>query len=299
MTTYPFELFDTLKSQITIKAVLRAQVPMRVGRGRSMDHLSTDLPVLRDSSGSPFLPGSSLKGVMRSGVEAMLRAIAPPDQEIRWACDPLRQKGSCIYLTLPEEDSEENDDEGGSPIDRALRLQDGGAKLHQVLRRICLACATFGVPGLSSHVYFHDAPLVQSRENPAHIEVRDGVAIDRDLGRVSGSSKYDFEVVSAGSTFQFTLTLLNAQPWQTWLTFVALRLLDDGVLRIGGASSRGFGAFRVEQCSFFEQTAKQIWLGEPGTNFQLGTLSDALSNQTVQSYRDAWKELCKDRGAEL
>ncbi len=42
--------------------------PLRVGGGRGYDIEEPDLPVIRNASGNPIIPGSSLKGVTRSAI---------------------------------------------------------------------------------------------------------------------------------------------------------------------------------------------------------------------------------------
>jgi CRISPR/Cas system CSM-associated protein Csm3 (group 7 of RAMP superfamily) len=96
----------------------------------------------------------------------------------------------------------------------------------------------------------------------ARVERRDGVAIDRDLGRVSGARKYDFEVVAPGSAFQFVLELDSPEPWQEGLVAIGLDLLDQGVARLGGAKSRGLGVVKFEELAVRTLTKELLVAGE-------------------------------------
>lgn len=220
--------FDKFTRRVDVSATLVAASAVRVGVGRSgLDTTATDLPILRTAGGRPVIPGSSLKGVLRSGVEAVLRGFADDDDAAkRLACDPFDRP--CLDL----KDSKE-----GKPVDRAQ------ARREAIERDACLACRTFGSAGLASHVTFFDA-LVEP--DSAVVELRDGVAIDRDLGRVSGSKKYDFEVLAAGARFPLRLRLDGTEAWQDGLVVLALELLHEGHLRVGGATSRGLGRLEVE-----------------------------------------------------
>ena len=101
------------------------------------------------------------------------------------------------------------------------------------------ASRIFGRPNLASHVRFADA--YPAGPEPIVAEVRDGVAIDRDLGRVSGAKKYDYEVVPAGSRFTFELVMDGLDERQEGAVVAGLTLLDDGFTRLGGFKSRGLG----------------------------------------------------------
>ena len=54
--------FETLSSRHRLDATLRTETAMRVGAEKSVDVVGTDLPVVRDGMGRPYIPGSALKG---------------------------------------------------------------------------------------------------------------------------------------------------------------------------------------------------------------------------------------------
>ena len=82
-------MFDTFQSRLTIDGYLVADSPLRVGTGRVSAITGTELPVIRDAIGRPFIPGSSLKGALRSHLESLVRGRAPQDTEMNhFACDP-------------------------------------------------------------------------------------------------------------------------------------------------------------------------------------------------------------------
>ncbi len=213
--------FDRFRHRRRIEGVIVCVTALRIGTGRAHDGLATDLPILRDASGSPLIPGASIKGVLRSEVESLIRAV---DEEM--APDPFAHK------------SKEPEEQGDA--------QQKAKRLHERLRESKDAVgAIFGRPSLASHVRFADAYPV--RGSDPSIEVRDGVAIDRDLGRVSGSKKYDFEVVSAGSRFAFEVMMDGLEDHQEGAVIAGLELLNEGFARLGGFGSRGLGRVRLEE----------------------------------------------------
>ena len=52
-----------------------AESPIHIGAGgESFDPIQVDNAVIRDSRGNPYIPGSSLKGVLRSYMETLLNS---------------------------------------------------------------------------------------------------------------------------------------------------------------------------------------------------------------------------------
>lgn len=216
--TSPF--FHLFRHRTRIVGEIECVSALRVGAGRSSDGLGTDLPILRDARGVPVIPGASIKGVVRSQVEALLRAVRAD-----WAADPFEQK------------SGDDDEAKGSAAERARRRR------AEILQTVDEAGRIFGRPSLASHVRFADAYPVPGT-TPA-IEVRDGVAIDRDLGRVSGAKKFDFEVVAAGSRFGLDVMMDGLEPRQEGAVVAGFELLDEGFARLGGFTSRGLGLVKL------------------------------------------------------
>lgn len=239
--------FDKFTRKVEIEGTLRCLTALRIGVGRGSTEVSaTDLPILKDAAERPLIPGSSIKGVMRSAMESILRAIpAETSKDQRWACDPFT--APCVK---PKDDAPNIDQR--SAAERAARQRD------RLRRGLCRICRTFGAPGLASHVLFRDARAL----GKVHIERRDGVAIDRDLGRVSGARKYDFEVVAEGTTFAFGLSIDSAEPWQEGIVVLGIDLLKDGFARIGGATSRGLGLVTFDDLTVKVLEREQLMKGE-------------------------------------
>src|SRR5690606_38905773 len=121
-----------------------------IGSGGAGELDGADLPVMRDHDGFPFIPGGSLKGVLRSTVESLLRGALDAPTHPLWPCDPHRE------------------------VDRATD-RDGACGWHSTNQRAtaegdiashCPVCQLFGSRVLASHVRFTDAHV--------HPEGRDG-----------------------------------------------------------------------------------------------------------------------------
>lgn len=217
--------FDTFQRRVTISGALVCQTGLRIGAGKDLDPLTSRLPVLRDGRGRPILPGASIKGVLRSQVEAILRAVPMR------TCDPIGD-GACLARKRA----------AGVMKDPRPAVEQAAALQASIAQDACTACRIFGGPSLASHVVIGDAlPL-----DDVTVERRDGVAIDRDSGRAFEKRKYDYEVVPAGTRYGLRLVLNELDDAQEGAVLQGLELLAQGFARLGGFKSRGLGEVSLE-----------------------------------------------------
>jgi len=224
--------FWQFENRWLITATLRMKTALSVGSRASLLPAGSDLPVIKTPEGVPFIPGSSLKGVVRTYVERVLRTLdgmntQHPGQRL-WACDPLDEDRRCVTGAQK----------------KALFEQAGedDARFTELIwQHSCTACRLFGSPWLASRVAFQDAMLANRESLLRLTEVRDGVGIDRDLGSAKTGIKYDFETVPAGAEFRITIVVENAEEWEVGLLLLALKAIEKGELPIGGKTTRGPG----------------------------------------------------------
>lgn len=231
-----FSTFDRLSIRYRIRGRLVTETGIRIGAGKAFDASTTDAPVMRDALGRIFLPGSSLKGVLRSGLEAVLRGLDHPGL---WACDPFESKCTA----------------------RLDQQQKRGEKptMQEVLDSVCTVCGLFGSTWLAGRVFIADLPLADDRL--ARTEVRDGVGIDRDLrvAQTRPAVKYDQEVVAPGTAFRLEMILENVDDdVQLGLVLKALQLLDEGEIRLGGLTSRGLGRVSLQDLRLERTDARRL-----------------------------------------
>ncbi|HEX9945764.1 MAG TPA: RAMP superfamily CRISPR-associated protein, partial [Thermoanaerobaculia bacterium] len=65
----------TLQNRYRFEGRLELVSPLRLSSGRASD--VTDAPLMRDRAGVPYIPGSSLRGVIRSELERILAGLGP------------------------------------------------------------------------------------------------------------------------------------------------------------------------------------------------------------------------------
>ena len=89
---------DSFQGRLRLEGVLETRTGLHIGAGSSGDPLATDAPVVRNAAGFPYIPGSSVKGVIRSAAEGLFPRI-PSKEKVKprlWTCDFLAQD-PCVH----------------------------------------------------------------------------------------------------------------------------------------------------------------------------------------------------------
>jgi CRISPR-associated protein Csm3 len=230
------------------RAVLRIRIetvtPLLIRAGTSGLHpAAADLTCVRTRhvrfGSTVYIPGSSLKGVVRSAAEAAVRGQdfgSAAGSKVLGACeDPLDHRDrSC----------------GG----RWYKREALSAEIHI---GHCLACRTFGSLAIKGRASPRDlfpwsasgekdhAPGGSNQQQANDLELRHGIGIDRLTGSVKAGALFEQELVPAGVCFWGDIALENYQVWQLGLLAEALSQINDGIAQLGSSKSRGLGVARV------------------------------------------------------
>lgn len=234
-------LLDTFTGRLRLHGVLITRTGLHIGAGGSGDALGTDAPVVRTAGGLPYIPGSSLKGVLRSAAEALFRG--GPGQKARrsglWACDPIAGKDR---VCVTHERSEQIRVAEAEQAEKEKREPDSRKVAEQAWEESCGICRLFGSLALASRVRFADLPL---RGDSPLTELRNGVGIDRDKELAASGVLYDFEAVPPETQFELRVTVDNPTDEEVGLLLYLFSELDSGNLTLGGKTSRGLGRVRL------------------------------------------------------
>ena len=233
-------MFDTFQSRLKLKGTVETQTGIRVGAGRSTAVVGSDLPVVRDVEGAPYIPGSSFKGVLRSYVESILRSVINNTQVV---CNPVDDEGQCINRTDMQNLRKARETGLKNAKDRHNWTDQEFSK--RILSDTCWVCQLFGSLWYASKLQIRDL-YVPKDQWFGQFQQRDGVAIDRDTETSVQGHLYDYEVVPAGTPFTFQAIVDNAEDWQLGMLYLGLSAFEKGDLTIGGASSRGLGVITLK-----------------------------------------------------
>lgn len=277
--------FHRLESRLRLTGSLITRTALRIGAGDG-EADGVDLPVIKDAFGRPFIPGASLKGALRSTIEALVRAADRGGA--LWACDPLANKDDESQPVARAPVSTATPSSQWARPSKSCGYHKPGERSTVQSDNHCAVCRMFGSHVVASHIRFCDALLHRTTDR-IPVEVRDGVSIDRDLRRVHGSLKYDFEVVSPGAQFDVEVFVDNPQPWWMGLLAVGFDQLAEGFTALGGFTSRGLGRVTFTWSSIVCTTAHALLHGDRAEEL----IGDAVAAR-FRDWRGALSDRCKE-----
>lgn len=268
-----YSIHVRLHRKTRLTASLVFETAWRIGSGQEGETMS-DLGAMLDVNGQPILPGSSLKGKLRSTCEALAHAL-----ELS-AC-MLNSKASGKPCASDIQFFSEARKPQGSYW-KALR-QSLDSRLQWIDENTCDVCKLFGSPVRASRLRISDGAL---SEWASVVQVRDGVVIDRDSQTAVDRLKYDYEVIPVGSQFEIQIDLEN--PTDSDLALLGAAVFEwHAGSSIGGFTSRGLGRFRLDNIRLSD-----IDLNDPGQRVKFLIAVDAQDRFTVHN---DWKGFFSQR----
>lgn len=267
--------------------------PLRVGSGREPPlEAPVDLAVIRieyKGISIPYIPGSSLKGVFRS-----------------YATSLARQSGLEVCTGLSEETCGENKKIHDKILNRYIEdlIREGRSKeaLETFYKNACLMCKIFGSTRYMSKVSFSDVYPIDESGKIIDVKtgVRTGIAIDRRTGTVFAGAFYRVEFIEPGARFKFSIRCKNLPNYAIGLLALILRRMRDGLIKVGGFKSRGFGAVSIESLKFMSrdhlgETSRIMGSLEPDIDrdVDLTDVARLKDGWITSEGDDAWKALNK------
>jgi CRISPR/Cas system CSM-associated protein Csm3 (group 7 of RAMP superfamily) len=247
------------------------------------DHAPLVEMVADKASRRPVLPGSSLRGVLRSHAEKIARTLAtnhwydPNDERHGMgnfgqhcpACNPLaREKGDPL-----------------ASCDSRLKVPD---REETPERALCLACQLFGSQRRGSRLWLRDAYLADDRPlDEKDWKAQDFLAIDRFTGGGLEKAKFDAAAL-VQARFAGQLVLHDPRGWELGWLALLLRDLAEGMLTVGFGAAKGYGRLKGEgfkwTVGYLHETDCQEW-GLPKLDGQAGK---GLYQELVHQVESGW-----------
>lgn len=236
-------LYTEFNNKHVIKGILTAVDPLHIGAASkdSLNPIEVDNAVLKDAAGNPLLPGSSVKGVVRSQFEAVLRSVGAR------VCDVHNDRDDVCTSKRKIDEIKKS---------KLPALQQAEA----FYEASCDVCRLFGGRQFAGKLHFKDCCYIGNET--CRYEKRDGVGIDRETGAAKTRVKYDFEIIPKGTQFDFVLIAENLTPEQERYLRLILDMLcgkgitDGDYLAIGGKTTRGLGRICLKITEHTKMTAE-------------------------------------------
>lgn len=198
--------------------------------------------IARDFDGRPYLPGSSIRGVVRHYLLQVFCGINP------------------AIANAPDYEAKRFKEKDQRQLKEYMRKD--ASLLEQV----------FGTPFAESKVEFWDASLIKKADDPQELDMKGwdsdrqsyivrSVSIDPETGSAEPNKLYSFEVVPPGAQFEITVTGQNLNAVEMGLVLFGIYGFNSAIypLTIGAMASRGFGRMR-----FTFQDIRGVTTGENG-----------------------------------
>ncbi len=229
-----------LINEATIKLIIEPDGPILIKAGENgADPTRPIMEFVRTYQNDKeiiYLPGSSLKGVVRSHAERIARTVDKSDKKNWLSCNPL---GSVSDRNCEKgEDYSCNKYFENKGVKERLG-KDESKRGSAVYKESCFICKMFGNTALASHINITDAYPI----GDVKIERRNGVAIDRVFGSVA-VGPFQYEVATDGK-FETNIHIKNFTIAQLGLLALVLRDIHEQRVPLGFAKSRGLGRIKA------------------------------------------------------
>lgn len=194
--------------------MVETATPIAIGSGKK--GLVTDRLIARDANGLPYIPGTSLAGIIRHQLD-------PQDNN-----KEVRDFFGFQDSTGPDDEHSETGLGSRIVFSSGILIAPDGEMANEGLANINFSEGFYS--------YFQKLP---ERD---HVRITDKGAAD-----VKGHGKFDEELVHKGTRFTFEIelegTVADEEQWKTILS-----LLYQPVFRIGAGTRKGFGKLDVISC---------------------------------------------------
>jgi len=244
--------FEKLESRYIFTGTLILDQAMHIGSGESGEIADS---LFTRSNDKFYIPGSSLRGALRSTVERIAYSLASDSEKANnVSCLLSRHSGSkCISVCKETQDeyTRLSDKPGTNEIDLKNFLNKDG--------HLCDTCKVFGSTHFASKVKITDLYSVNCKPQGF---IRHSVGIDRDTETALQGALFDIQVVEGGATFNFELLAENLDGEKEWgLLCIGLwemirKKEDGGAFYIGAKSAAGWGRCYLREDDFTIQYFK-------------------------------------------
>ncbi|WAA09843.1 type III-A CRISPR-associated RAMP protein Csm3 [Fervidibacillus albus] len=253
--------------KIIINGQIKAVTGLAIGGSKTdMTIGGIDNNVIKTSEGVPFIPGSSLKGKLRSLLERK------NNKDKVCNCGKKDCEICVIFGTGMKSKKEEKDEAGLSRLNVKEEKDEAG------LTRLYVRDAFLYDPTKRE---MENKEGIFSNLELAYTEVKWENTINRLKGKADNPRQQ--ERVPAGSVFEMNLiyNLMIEDDIDMFKHLMeAMRLLEDDYL--GGNGSRGYGRVQFENLEIICKTINDYKEGNQGTSIYSGYFKDVNQKEVVQ-----------------
>lgn len=248
---------------IVLTGILQLNSPMMIGSGRSE---VTDIDVLTDANGAPFIPATAFIGVLQHNIRDFVltkkslkkfkRTLRNKEQSERILTQlaPLEdQRYSTKYEfmnALANAVGREYAAACGDILVKCTEYSDKFKLLWGFTREMTAIKKDEASKKIIEHQSMIRCSDLKGIDKPG-IPIRDGIKIDGRTGIVEENAKYTFQVVERGAQFKFNLEAdysAETEPFvKQAMSTIYKTLLSKGGICLGAKTNSGFGEVHLLQ----------------------------------------------------
>ncbi|MCW7077216.1 MAG: RAMP superfamily CRISPR-associated protein [Candidatus Syntrophoarchaeum sp.] len=218
---------ERFENKYIIEGKIRMETPLRIGKQVALYSLSSAPVLLQYDAGLdtylPFIPGSSLKGVLRSTCERIVKTYGA---DIEWI--------DSIF--------------GSQSMGSKVRVRDATCDYNQINERIHCATAFDAVPRIKQRDKCRD--FCNTRNNCVVFDLSrefyKPVIGRRGQNPVPKTNLINEENIPPTTSFQLKIEVDNAEKRDIGLILLGLDEFNHRRAHIGGGVSRGYGFVTIE-----------------------------------------------------
>lgn len=217
--------YDSFKNRWEIKGTLILETPLHIGAGQcdeAQEQKQSTILIWKDSLGRelPYIPGSSLKGVLRSNLERLLRTFS--------------ENGCCLSVNGEEREP----CCGTCVVCQMFGSPEGGSS-------ITVRDAHVSEEWLNTWTQQH--PVSQIKAEQMHCATKYDVNLNPIMSTTGTveTGAWPQERVAVGTEFSFSITLDNADDIHVGYLLLALDEFNKRRAFLGSGTSRGLGVISV------------------------------------------------------
>jgi len=254
------------KGKIIIELELITREPLHIGASeKSVKVNESDLFCIKRNDGTPYIPGSSMRGMLRAYINRISGFLTDPSLLQKLGLQDIRtthvgKKHDDIVCDLHGIFERRKDDDT-TPLEQ-IAIRD---------QMICDICLLFGAMGYGSPLKLTDFQLT----GPIELVNRNHIAIDLESDTTQGRALFFVESVAEGATFKGKLIFEKRgherQDRIMKLLELMIMYLKNQEIYLGGLKSRGYGLVKFTKIEIQEYSLEDEILGVKISPTQLST----------------------------
>ncbi|MGL6101426.1 MAG: RAMP superfamily CRISPR-associated protein [Fusobacteriaceae bacterium] len=221
--------FQNFQNRYIIQGELVIETALHIGSGIESD--GKDAPFIKTGENGYYIPGSTMRGYLRAKLERFLNE----KNDIGLSYNGEKLNSGDVMMLF-----------GYTNLDKYDEV------IQNRILSFFIGETVKSIQSMAGRIHIGDMPVITE----TYEITRDGIKIDSDTGTVATGAKFDYNVLPAGTKFNFELSGENLMDYQLDLLKLALMDIETGDI-FGGKTARGIGKCHLKLKDKIEYVKKE------------------------------------------